>query len=116
VLLRGSGQETGNVDKGDDGDVEGVEETDETGCLDGGVDVEHTRRDERLVADDADGFAIHAGETHDDVLGKVGLDLEKVAVVDDALNDVLDVVGLGRVGGDDLVKDNIFTNTGKRER
>ena len=115
VLLRSSGQETGHVDESDDGDVEGVEEADETGGLDGGVDVEHTRRDERLVADDADGFAVHAGETHDDVLGKVGLDLEKVAVVDDALNDVLDVVGLGRVGGDDLVKNDIFTNTRQKK-
>ena len=47
------------------------------------------------------GRAVQARESDDDVLGVVLLDFEEVAVVDDGVDDILDVVGLvGFVGND----------------
>ena len=52
----------------------------------------------RLVADDADGVAVEAGEAAHDVAGPVREVLEEVAVVDDRGDDLLHVVGLVRAG------------------
>ena len=44
------------------------------------------------------------GESHDDVLGELLVDLEELAVIDDACDDLVHIVGLVRVVGDDLVE------------
>jgi hypothetical protein len=54
VYLSGAGKEAGHVDEGDDGDVEGVAETDEAGALGRGVDVQTTGKLHRVVAHHAD--------------------------------------------------------------
>ena len=68
------------------------------------VDVEHAGERPRLVADDADDMATEPREAADDVLGVPLVHLEHVAVVDDELDCVLDVVRLGRVVRDERVE------------
>jgi hypothetical protein len=60
--------------------------------LDRGVDVEAPRENRRLVGRDPDGPAVHPREADDDVLRKMFLDLEEVAVVHHLLDHVPDVV------------------------
>ena len=54
-----------------------------------------------LVGDEADRAPCHASEAYDDVLGKVGGNLEEVLMVADGLDDVFDVVRDIGVRGDD---------------
>ena len=98
VFLCRAGHETRYINEGDDRDVIGIAEADEAGGLDRALDVQAARQDHRLVGDDAHGLAFHAGEADDDVLGVVGLQLEEVAVIHRLDDQLLDVVGLVRVG------------------
>src|SRR6185312_6128655 len=60
IFLRRARQETGNIDEGDDGDIEAVAEAHEARALDRGVDVEASRQHHRLVGDDAHRAPLHA--------------------------------------------------------
>ena len=55
-----------------------------------------------LVADDADGVAVDAGEAARDALRPVREVLEELPVVHDGLDDLVHVVGHVRAGGDDV--------------
>ena len=68
------------------------------------VDVERAGEHCRLVGDDADGASVEAREADDDVFRVVLVHFEEVSVVDDWMDYVFDVVGLVRLGGDDLVE------------
>ena len=57
-----------------------------------------------LIGHDADRLSVEAGEADDDVLGVMLLHLEEVAVVDHAVDHVLDVVGQVRLGGNQRVE------------
>ena len=78
------GRKPGHVDERDERDVERVARADEARRLRRRVDVEHAGERARLVADDADGLAAEPREAADDVLGEERLQLEELAVVDDA--------------------------------
>ena len=104
VLLLRSAEEAGHVHEGHEGDVECVAEAHEACGLAGGVDVEHTGEDARLVRDYSDAPAAHVGEAYDDVLREVLVNLEEVAVIDDAADDSVHVVRLVGVVGYDLVE------------
>ena len=67
VFLRRSRQETGDIDEGHQRDVEAVAEADEARALDRRVDVEDPRQKRRLIGDDADGNAVVARETDQQV-------------------------------------------------
>jgi hypothetical protein len=75
--------EARHIDEGDDRNVEGIAETNETGGLDRGLDIQTAGQHQRLVGDDTDRVTIHAAKADDDVLGVIGLQLEEVIVVDD---------------------------------
>ena len=98
------GRKPGHVDERDERDVERVAGAHETRRLHGRVDVEHAGERLRLVADDPDGVAAEPREPADDVLGEALVHLEKLAFVDDAPDDVLHVVRLVRIVGDQRVE------------
>src|SRR6185437_7511444 len=104
VFLLDAWQEARNVLKGDDGDVEAVAEADEARALIRRVDVEHASQHGRLLRDDADRTAIHAGEADDDVARPLRMNLEKAATVDHRLDDQLHVIRLIGVVGNDLIQ------------
>lgn len=112
VLLGSTRQETGDIDQGQNWNVECISKTDKTGSLDGRVDIKNSGRDQGLVGNDRDSATTHATETNDNVLGIVGHDFKELRVIDQAGNDILDIVGLGRVDGDDLVQRGILTGRG----
>ena len=101
-LLGGAGEVSGNVFKGDDGDVEGVTEADEFARLVRGVDVETPRHVVRLVGDDAEGDASHPGKSGDDVLRPEGLDFQEAALVHDGVQHGNHVVGLVGIRGNEV--------------
>ena len=104
MFLLHSGKKAGHVFERDQRDVEAVAEADEAGGLDAGVVVEDSGQERRLIGDDANRAAVHAGEADDDVAGEVFVDLEEIAVVDDVFDDFLDVIGLRGVEWDDGVE------------
>jgi hypothetical protein len=101
-LLRGPGEEAGDVLEGEQRDIEGVTEADEAGALEAGVHVEAAGQDLGLVGHDPHGLPVVAGEPHHDVLGVALLDLEEDPVVGGAANHLAHVVRLVRVVGDEL--------------
>ena len=90
-------EKTGDVFKSEQRDIEGIAETHEARALHGSVDIKNSREKRRLVADDADGAAVEARETHDKVFGIVLVDFEEIIVVHDGMNRILDIVGFLRV-------------------
>src|SRR5690606_29019945 len=99
VLLVHAREKPGHVDEREERDVEGVTEPDETRRLLGSGDVEGAGEHGGLVGDDSDAVAVETAQPDHDVLGPVLVDLEELAFVEDRLDDVLHVVGLGgRVG------------------
>ena len=107
LLLR-AGEEAGDVLEGDERDVEGVAEADEARPLRRGVDVEDAGEEVGLVRDDADRAPAEPREADDEVLREVGVDLEELAVVDDAPDQLLHVVGLVRARGDEGVEGDVL--------
>src|SRR5271167_3250398 len=104
VFLLDAGQETGNVNEGQQRQVEGIAEAYEARHLVRGVNVEHTRQYARLAGHDAHGSSLHTSKTDHNVGGKAGLDFEEILVVDNALEDAANVVGDFGVCGHHMIE------------
>src|SRR2546423_829232 len=78
VLLLRAGQESGDVFKGDQRDIEGVTEADEAGALHAGVDVEYASQKRRLIGDDAYGASVQPCEADHDVLRVMLVHFEEI--------------------------------------
>ena len=106
-LLAGAGEEAGNVDEGEDRDIEGVAGADEPSGLLRGVDIEAAGVLHRLVGDHADGAALDAGEPGEDIRREQRHDFEEVRVVDDMGDDGVHVIGDIRRVGDERVEEAV---------
>ena len=73
-----------------------------------GVDVEAAREDGGLVGHDAHAPPAEAREAHHDVGRVVRVHLEEAALVHHRLDEVLDVVGLAGLGGDERVEGRVL--------
>ncbi len=104
VFLPCAGEEARYVDERYQRNVEAVAEAHEAGCLARSVAVEHAGEHLRLVGNDADRLAVHACETHDDVLGIVALHFEELAVVYDGVDDVIHIVRAAGIVRHDVVE------------
>ena len=104
IFLRGARQKTWHVDEGHDRNVEGVAKAHKARGLARGVRVEHARQHHRLVGDEAHRAPGDAAEARDDVLGKGLGNLEEVALVHDFEDQLLHVVGLVRMVGDQRIQ------------
>ena len=94
VFLVGARQETGDVDKGNNRNIEGVAEAHEPCRLNRRVDVQDAGEKAGLLRDDADGTPIHPGEA-DHYVPCIGLvDLHELGVVDDPGDNIQHLVGL----------------------
>ncbi len=103
AFLGDAGHKAGDIDEGDQGDVENVAETDEAGAFVRGVDVEGAGFDGGVVGNDADDDALDAGETDDDVRGEERVNLEEGVGVGEAGDDAMYVKRSFGVLGDELV-------------
>ena len=73
VFLGSAREKAGNVDKGQQGNIESVAGSDKSGCLVAGVHVETAGHDIGLVGDDTHRFAVDPGKSGNKVGGKIGL-------------------------------------------
>src|SRR3546814_3091656 len=67
IFLRGAGQEAGDIDEGEDRNLECIAKADEARRLLRGIEVKHPREHQRLVRDDADRAPLDAPEAAEDV-------------------------------------------------
>ena len=104
VLLRRPRKEPRHVLEHHQRDVEGVAEPDEARRLLGGLVVERSGEDLRLVGHDPDRAAVQAREADQDVGRPQREDLEELALVHHPPDHVLHVVGCPRRVGDDRVE------------
>ena len=104
MLLRDAGQESRHVHERDEWNVERVAGPDESRGLDGRVDVERAREHGRLLRHHADRSSAEPRKPDDDVCRPRRLDLEELAVVDDAPQDVVHVIRLRRLVGHDGIE------------
>src|SRR5260370_8950270 len=81
-----------------------MEEGNEAGSLARGVDVEHARQKRRLIRDHSDTRAVEPDESDDEVPREVLMDLEKLTLVGDRLDQVANLVRLIRTLGDEGVE------------
>jgi hypothetical protein len=111
-FLAGSGQKARHIFEGEQGNIEGVAEADEAGSLDRGVDIETPGQKRRLVGDNADRAAVHAGEADHHIARPVLVHLEEFAVVHHPADHLLNIVGQAGIGGNDLVEGGIHAADG----
>ena len=104
VLLVNAREESRNIDKCDEGNVEGIAEPDEAGSFLRGFNVEGASQVGGLVADNPDCVAVHPRKADQHVLGEMFVHFEELAVVDDGLDDVDHVIWLVCGVGDDEVQ------------
>lgn len=84
VLLLDAGKEAGDIDEGDQGDVERIAEANEDRGLIRAVDIERAGEGRRLLGDDSDRAPANAAEADDQIAGELGVNLEEIRAVDDA--------------------------------
>src|SRR5262249_54380543 len=92
-FLARAGEEAGYVLEGDQRDVEGVTETHEPRAFHRRIDIEASRQKRGLIGDDANRAAVHAREPDHDIPGEMFVYFEKLAIIHNAVDDVLHVVG-----------------------
>src|SRR3546814_5159208 len=81
MFLANAGQETGNIDKGDDWDIECITEANKTSCLLRRLNIQASCKDRRLIGDDSNRAPLDAPKTTDDVACMGGLHFQEVAFV-----------------------------------
>src|ERR1035441_8326798 len=90
VFLLGAGQESRNILKRNEGNIEGVAEAHEARPLHRGVDIEASGEERGLIGHDAYALPAQSRETHHQVFGKVLVDLHKVTVIHDSRKNLFD--------------------------
>ena len=81
IFLRRAGQEAGHINQRDNRNVKTIAKPHETRRLAAGIAVQHARQHHGLIGNKAHCAPFHAAETDDNVLGKIGLDFEKIALI-----------------------------------
>ena len=111
-FLDHAGKEAGNVFKGQKRDVERIAGSDESGCFDGGIDVQTTRQYLWLITDHTHRGAVHSCKTDDDVVGIGGEQFHEKPVVNHFLDHLHHVIGLVWVVGHHVLKRFIEASDG----
>src|SRR5579863_9675644 len=104
MLLTYTGQESGHIHKGNNGDIEAVAEAHKTCSLIRRVDIKRPCQCSRLLCYDADGAAIETSKANDDVGGIILLHLEEVAIIDDRAYHRFHVIRLVWIVGNDRIQ------------
>src|SRR5699024_10292855 len=94
MLLVHAREESRDVDKGDDRNIEGVTAAHEPGRVCGGSNVQGARQLGWLVGNHANGASVDATQANNDVGSVAFLYLQERAVSDDGGNNVQHVIGL----------------------
>ena len=103
-LLHGSREESGDIDEGDNWDVEDITGANEACGLDRGVNVEAPSQHLGLIGNYANRLAVEAGKADDDVFGVAREQFEESALVHHLFDYPTHVVRTVRVRGYNLVQ------------
>mmetsp|Transcript_7896 Transcript_7896/g.14370 ORF Transcript_7896/g.14370 Transcript_7896/m.14370 type:complete len:222 (-) Transcript_7896:566-1231(-) len=100
IFLIGARKETRHVDKGDERNVESVAESYESSSLVGSFNIKAACEGQRVVSNDSNRASFHTSKGSNDILSHVRLDFKEIAVIDDATNNILHVIGCIGIIGD----------------
>ena len=103
ALLGEAGHEAGNIDQGDNRDIENIAGADKARALVGGVDVEAAAFEVGLIGDDTYDDAFDPRKADDDILGPVGLNLKKISRVDHLANHIDHIERFFGISGQHIV-------------
>ena len=92
VFLSHPWEEPWDVFQYHQGDIEGVTEAHESGALVRGIDIQNTGQYCGLVADDSNWMSIEASETGQNIPSEPSVDLQELALIKDAFDDIMHVV------------------------
>ena len=109
ILLTCTRQETGNINKTYNRNIERIAETNETRSLAACINVKHTGIARRLVCNNTNALTVKACKTYNDVLCKLRLHLKELAVVSDSTYDLVHIVCHIRVFRNNLIQDILHT-------
>lgn len=104
-LLGRTREEPGDIAEGNNGDLEGVAESNESGGFNRCVDVQTASKDLRLVRDNTNRLALNLNKSSEDIFGVGWHNLVELVPVSYRLDSNLHIVGLVRVVRDNVVKD-----------
>lgn len=103
-LLNSSWQEAWYVSEGDDGDLESIAESHESSTLYRGINIEATSQNVGLVSNNTNYASFNITESNDNIFGIFGHDLVEVIAINNVLDDMLHVIGLVRIEGNNIVQ------------
>ena len=104
VFLIAARHKSRNINQSYQRNVEAVAEPDETGALARRFDVEATCEERRLVGNNTYRLSVETGKTYNDVLCIVLVNFLELAVINDELYDVLNIVRLVGVVGKNCIQ------------
>ena len=106
-FLIGAGQVARNIDNRQDRNAKRVTESNKSGRLFAGVDVERPSHVVGLIRDNSDRVALYPSKANDNIGRKKGLNLEERTIVDKPLNNLCDVVGNRGAVRDDVIETTV---------
>ena len=109
MFLISSRQESGNVFKSKDGNIETITEIDETGSLDRRVHIQSTGHHLRLVGDDSGYIASEPGQADNDIGGIVFSYFQKFTFIGDQPDDIPDVIRFVGIFGNKVSETFFYT-------
>ena len=104
IFLRGAWQKAGHINQRDNRNIETIAEPHKTRRLTAGIAVQHAGQHHGLIGNKAYRAPFHAAETDNDVLGKIGLDFEKIAFIHHFRNQFAHVVRHVGIFGNQRIK------------
>ena len=97
VLLLGSAEETRDIDKSDNRDIEGITEADKASSLARCVTIQDTCENLRLICDNADRTAIHPGKARNHVPCPALMYLKEATVISHTRDDIVHIIWFLRI-------------------
>src|ERR1700730_14691070 len=94
IFLSRTRQKTRYVHERNDWNVEGVAEPHESCALARGIAIKHAGKHHRLIGEEPHRSSSEATKANNDVFGKTGLELKKIALINHLEDQLLDVIGL----------------------
>ena len=97
ILLRCPRQESGHVHQSNNGNRKRITKSNEAGCFGGGLNIQTSGEDHRLIGNNTNRTAPHPSKAGQNIACIIGFKLKKITVINDFFNQLMHVVRLIRV-------------------
>jgi len=104
IFLTASRKKSRNIDKCNDGDIKCIAKPDESGCFSGGIYIQYTCQKVGLVCNDSTGHPVESRKANNDVFCKILMNLQKLLIINNCIDDLFYIIGLVGVGRDNLIE------------